>query len=135
MSRYQCHTYTRLSKALVNSKGIMSDSIRDMSWREENLGNLNHLGNAQVNSWTDFWTNNNYTILCQYTQRIAIVNCLLFYTHQGHLFPNAYIATQGPKDFNKDTIDDFWRMIWHTKSCLIIMVANLVENGRVRIQV
>ncbi|XP_066967327.1 receptor-type tyrosine-protein phosphatase F-like isoform X2 [Macrobrachium rosenbergii] len=52
---------------------------------------------------------------------------------EGHLHPNAYIATQGPKDFNKDTTHDFWRMIWHTKSQLVIMIANLVENGKVKV--
>ncbi|XP_068250948.1 receptor-type tyrosine-protein phosphatase S-like isoform X3 [Palaemon carinicauda] len=52
---------------------------------------------------------------------------------EGHLNPRAYIATQGPKDFNKDTTGDFWRMVWHTKSQMIIMIANVVENGKVKV--
>ncbi|XP_068224099.1 receptor-type tyrosine-protein phosphatase F-like [Palaemon carinicauda] len=52
---------------------------------------------------------------------------------EGHLNPKAYIATQGPKDFNKDTTGDFWRMVWHTKSQMIVMIANVVENGKVKV--
>ncbi|XP_068225645.1 receptor-type tyrosine-protein phosphatase epsilon-like isoform X1 [Palaemon carinicauda] len=52
---------------------------------------------------------------------------------EGHLNPKAYIATQGPKDFNLDTTGDFWRMIWHTKSHMIIMIANVVEIGKAKV--
>ncbi|XP_069171306.1 receptor-type tyrosine-protein phosphatase mu isoform X3 [Procambarus clarkii] len=52
---------------------------------------------------------------------------------QGHTKPDAFIASQGPKDFNADTIGDFWRMIWHTHCPIIIMVANLEENGKVKV--
>ncbi|KAK3878592.1 hypothetical protein Pcinc_016804 [Petrolisthes cinctipes] len=47
--------------------------------------------------------------------------------------PKAFIATQGPKDYEMDTIGDFWRMIWCTKCCTIIMVVNLMENGKVKV--
>ncbi|KAK2181764.1 hypothetical protein NP493_383g04081 [Ridgeia piscesae] len=40
----------------------------------------------------------------------------------------AYIACQGPKD---TTIEDMWRMIWQENSNIILMLANLRENGRV----
>jgi protein tyrosine phosphatase len=48
---------------------------------------------------------------------------------QGYKRPKAYIATQGPKP---QTVDDFWRMVWHEKVSLIVMVANVTENGKVR---
>jgi hypothetical protein len=41
----------------------------------------------------------------------------------------AYIATQGPKPL---TVGDFWRMIWHEQVLLIVMVANVTENGKVK---
>ncbi|XP_059477291.1 receptor-type tyrosine-protein phosphatase epsilon-like isoform X2 [Neocloeon triangulifer] len=41
----------------------------------------------------------------------------------------AYIATQGPK---KTTLVDFWSMIWHESVDLIVMVANVIENGKVK---
>lgn len=40
----------------------------------------------------------------------------------------AYIATQGPKP---NTLNDFWRMIWQERVEHIIMIANVIEGGKV----
>ncbi|GFY38653.1 receptor-type tyrosine-protein phosphatase kappa [Trichonephila inaurata madagascariensis] len=45
----------------------------------------------------------------------------------GYKKSNKYIATQGPMS---DTISDFWLMIWNEKVTKIIMITNLVENGK-----
>nr|XP_053633413.1 tyrosine-protein phosphatase non-receptor type 18-like [Cherax quadricarinatus] len=42
-----------------------------------------------------------------------------------------YIASQGPKDANVNTIGDFWRMIREQHISVIVMVANFVEGGKV----
>lgn len=42
----------------------------------------------------------------------------------------AYIATQAPLAY---TLGDFWRMVWETKSRIIIMLTNLTERGRVSV--
>lgn len=42
--------------------------------------------------------------------------------------PKAYIATQGPK---RNTVNDFWRMVWQENVKYIVMVANVDENGKV----
>ena len=42
----------------------------------------------------------------------------------------AYIATQAPL---MQTLADFWRMVWETKSRIVIMLTNLNERGRVSV--
>ncbi|KAK3873550.1 hypothetical protein Pcinc_021450 [Petrolisthes cinctipes] len=44
-----------------------------------------------------------------------------------------YIAAQGPKDSNKPTIGDFWRMVMEQHVTAIIMVANFVEGGKSKV--
>ncbi|KAK4315072.1 hypothetical protein Pmani_013686 [Petrolisthes manimaculis] len=44
-----------------------------------------------------------------------------------------YIAAQGPKDSNKPTIGDFWRMVMEQNVTAIIMVANFVEGGKSKV--
>ncbi|XP_023666780.2 phosphatidylinositol phosphatase PTPRQ-like isoform X2 [Paramormyrops kingsleyae] len=47
----------------------------------------------------------------------------------GYLCPNEFIATQGPLP---GTVGDFWRMIWETRACTIVMMTQCFEKGRVR---
>ncbi|CAH8549087.1 unnamed protein product [Schistosoma mattheei] len=43
--------------------------------------------------------------------------------------PNAFIATQGVMPH---TINDFWRMVWHSHAPTIVMITKLVENKEVK---
>ncbi|XP_070563085.1 receptor-type tyrosine-protein phosphatase alpha-like [Ptychodera flava] len=47
----------------------------------------------------------------------------------GYKKEKAYICTQGPK---KETINDFWRMVWEKNSSCILMATNIYEQGRER---
>ena len=47
---------------------------------------------------------------------------------QGHKLKNGFIASQGPI---LDDIPDFWRMIWEQNTTTIVMIANILEGGRV----
>ena len=51
---------------------------------------------------------------------------------QGYHSEQQYIATQGPLE---QTVVDFWRMVWEQNSATIIMLTNLVELGKVHMQV
>ncbi|KAK9883921.1 hypothetical protein WA026_004861 [Henosepilachna vigintioctopunctata] len=52
------------------------------------------------------------------------------YIH-GYNVPRAYIATQGPKS---STLVDFWRMIWQENVKHIVMLANIIENGKKKVE-
>ncbi|XP_069703999.1 receptor-type tyrosine-protein phosphatase S-like isoform X2 [Periplaneta americana] len=47
----------------------------------------------------------------------------------GYNSPKFYIATQGPK---RNTIVDFWRMVWQEHVQVIAMLTNIVENGKLK---
>ncbi|CAD6194803.1 unnamed protein product [Caenorhabditis auriculariae] len=42
-------------------------------------------------------------------------------------FKSRYILTQGPR---KNTVIDFWRMVWQEKTSVIVMLCQLVEGSR-----
>lgn len=47
---------------------------------------------------------------------------------QGYQQRHQYIVTQGPL---KDTVDDFWRMVWEHRASTIMMLCQLEEKGKV----
>lgn len=52
------------------------------------------------------------------------------FIHANYMGPSKcspFIATQGPLP---DTINDFWRMIWQSKAHSIVMLCEIMENGK-----
>lgn len=54
---------------------------------------------------------------------------LHLYISKGTEKPDVYIAAQGPK---KNTLEDFWFMIWQENIEQIVMLTNLKENARTK---
>ncbi|CAH1243186.1 PTPRA [Branchiostoma lanceolatum] len=48
---------------------------------------------------------------------------------QGYDVPNKFIASQGPR---KETVSDFWRMVWEQNSATVVMVTNLAEKSKAK---
>ena len=56
------------------------------------------------------------------------LTCLLFCCAKGYKEKNSYIATQGP---TRETVEDFWRMIWEQETAVIVMLTQVDERGQV----
>ena len=54
---------------------------------------------------------------------LLIAACLYL---QGYKQRDAYLVTQGPL---KNTVNDFWQMIWEFKSRAIVLLCNAIEEG------
>ena len=54
---------------------------------------------------------------------------LLPFSLQNYRERNAFIVTQAPLS---NTVADFWRMMWETKSAAIVMLTELTEGDEVR---
>ncbi|KAM7286676.1 hypothetical protein ISCGN_030441 [Ixodes scapularis] len=50
---------------------------------------------------------------------------------EGYNKPKAYICTQGPVE---KTVADFWRLVWQEEICKFIMAANLIEEGKRKVE-
>ncbi len=53
---------------------------------------------------------------------------ILYHILQNYRERNAFIVTQAPME---NTVADFWRMMWETKSAAIVMLTELTEDDKV----
>lgn len=109
------------------------------------LEQLNTLKTGQLKPWTvGQWAENKnknrYSDLLPYDDTRVILHPLKNDPHSdyinanyicGYDKPKAYICTQGPVE---KTVVDFWRMIWQEEITKFIMAANLVEDGKRKVE-
>ncbi|EUB63746.1 Receptor-type tyrosine-protein phosphatase R [Echinococcus granulosus] len=55
----------------------------------------------------------------------SYINANYIHGYQGR--PRAFIATQGPMSH---TINDFWRMVWHTRAPAVVMLTKICEQDK-----
>ena len=87
---------------------------------KEHINNLN-IGDSEKDRFSN--------IKC-YSHNIVLINQEKNYINASpiNIINNRYfISTQGPK---KETIEDFWEMIWENKSNVIVMLCNEKEGDR-----
>ena len=73
-----------------------------------------------------------YSDIKSYNHNIVTINQGKGYINASpiNIFMNRYfISTQGPK---KETINDFWTMVWEHKCNVIVMLCNQKEGGRLK---
>ena len=63
------------------------------------------------------------------TTLFLIMNWLLSFAFQDHKGQVSYIATQHPL---RETVEDFWRMVWDQKALTVVMVNNEEKENPVR---
>ena len=68
-------------------------------------------------------------LTCTFIKMISFYIGLTCSNLQGYAQKMAYIATQGPL---KNTIEDFWRLVWEKESGVIVTLTQLEEKGKVR---
>ncbi|VDD80288.1 unnamed protein product [Mesocestoides corti] len=55
----------------------------------------------------------------------SYINANYIHGYQGR--PRAFIATQGPMSH---TVNDFWRMVWHTRAPAVVMLTKICEEDK-----
>nr|VZI11238.1 unnamed protein product [Spirometra erinaceieuropaei] len=98
-----------------------------------NLTSRNKCGLAgvgQKNRYAGIIPNNETRVILPQTNNDELTTYInANYIHGYAGVPRAFIATQGPMTH---TVNDFWRMIWHTRAPAIVMLTRLVESGKVK---
>jgi protein tyrosine phosphatase len=95
-----------------------------------NSNSQNSVDKSNLSSMSTSTSSNNSNELLEMHEHAGALSHLGDYINanfvQGYSYEKKFIATQGPK---KETIVDFWRMIYQYKVRAVVMLTKLVEKG------
>ena len=121
----QCIQYIPLKKGSLNFNG--NNISNEFSFLEYYIDNdirrFNYLDKGDLEK-------DRYSDIKSYSHNIVKINKGNNYINASpiNIISNKYfISTQGPK---KETIEDFWEMVWEHKCNVIVMLCNEKEGGR-----
>jgi len=89
----------------------------------KNLPLQKKIENYRRNRYSNILPNENSRFVLSGSQNYINANWVNGIGSEEH----CYIATQGPLE---NTVQDFWQMVWESKSIVIVMLTKLEENGR-----
>nr|CAB3265289.1 receptor-type tyrosine-protein phosphatase epsilon-like [Phallusia mammillata] len=117
-----------LYKKNVESGSLFSDEFKKVENQSKNNQRTRDVSqlpqNAVRNRYKNIFPYDHARVVLQGSGENDYINAAYI---PGYDNERKFIATQGPK---KETINDFWLMVWQENSNIIVMLTGLRENGK-----
>ncbi|KAM7541137.1 hypothetical protein Aperf_G00000033387 [Anoplocephala perfoliata] len=100
----------------------------DIPMNYANKADCPWVGVGQKNRYHEVLPHNNTRVILPAINNddmTSYINANYIHGYQGR--PRAFIATQGPMSH---TINDFWRMVWHSRAPAVVMLTKICEQDK-----